>query len=345
MTHPATATPAPTAPLRIALLGTGLMGLPMGQRLCQAGHEVHVWNRTATKATPLVQQGATLHPTPRAACAKADIVLCMLENGPVTQQVLFGTQPSVGADINEGVSHNPGNRTDSDTIAFTHSASAALRPGMLVVDMASIQPAEARDHAARLATLGVRHLDAPVSGGTVGAAAGTLAIMAGGDEADFAAAQPLFAPLGRATHVGPHGAGQLTKLANQMIVGITIGAVAEALLLCARGGADPAKVREAITGGFADSRILQLHGQRMVQRTFTPGARMTVQHKDLHNALVTAGHTGTQLPITELLHRLYASGIEHGFGALDHSGLLMELERLNQHPTAPDSAPALPPQG
>ncbi len=261
-------------PLSIAVLGTGLMGLPMAQRLLQAGHRVHVWNRTRAKAEPLLALGAQLHDSPRAACAQADITMSMLENGNVVQQVLF----DMGED----------------------SACHGLQPGSLVVDMASIQPAQARLHAERLQAHKVRHLDAPVSGGTVGAAAGTLAIMVGGEADDFAAAAPLFAPLGRATHVGPHGAGQLAKLANQMIVGITIGAVAEALLLCEKGGADPAQVRQAMLGGFADSRILQLHGERMVQRNFAPGARMGVQLKDMRNALATAQEIGFDAPITTL---------------------------------------------
>lgn len=290
-------------PLSIAVLGTGLMGLPMAQRLLQAGHRVHVWNRTRTKAEPLLALGAQLHDSPRAACTQADITMSMLENGAVVQQVLF----DMGQD----------------------SACHGLQPGSLVVDMASIQPAQARLHAERLQAHKVRHLDAPVSGGTVGAAAGTLAIMVGGEAQDFAAAAPLFAPLGRATHVGPHGAGQLAKLANQMIVGITIGAVAEALLLCEKGGADPAQVRQAMLGGFADSRILQLHGERMVQRNFAPGARMGVQLKDMRNALITAEEVGLQAPITGLFEQLYASAIEHGFDQLDHSGLFAELARRN----------------
>jgi len=195
--------------------------------------------------------------------------------------------------------------------------------------MASIKPREARDHAARLADIGVAHLDAPVSGGTVGAEAGTLVIMAGGRPEDFERAQPVFQVFGRATHVGPHGTGQLTKLANQMIVGITIGAVAESLLLCARGGADMAKVKEAITGGFADSRILQVHGQRMVERDFAPRARMSVQLKDLRNALATAEEIGFDAPVTKLFEQLYADGIEHGLTDLDHAGLFVELASRN----------------
>ncbi len=288
--------------LHIAVLGTGAMGLPMARRLAQAGHQVRAWNRTRAKAEVLAADGVQVCDSPRQACSGADITISLLENGDVVEQVLF-TQPD--------------------------AACQGLAAGALVVDMASIQPRQARAHAQRLAAQGVRHLDAPVSGGTVGAEAGTLAIMVGGQAEDFAAATPVFAALGRATHVGPHGAGQLAKLANQMIVGITIGAVAEALLLCEKGGADPAQVRAAITGGFADSRILQLHGQRMVERNFTPGARMGVQLKDMRNALATAAELEMDTPITALFETLYASAIDHGLDQLDHSGLFAELARRN----------------
>ena len=296
-------TPSIHPPLRIAVLGCGLMGVPMARRLLAAGHQVQVWNRTRSKAEVLAAAGAHVHDTPRQACIHADYVISMLENGKAVGEVLFG----MGQD----------------------SAVHGLREGKLVIDMASIQPREARDHAARLSERGLRHLDAPVSGGTVGAEAGTLAIMVGGKTEDFQAAQPVFAALGRATHVGPHGAGQLAKLANQMIVGISIGAVAEALLLCAKGGADPAKVREAITGGFADSRILQLHGQRMVERDFAARGKMTVQLKDMRNALATAAEIGFDAPITTLFEQLYADGVAHGLGDLDHSGLFVELASRN----------------
>ena len=286
--------------MKLAVLGTGHMGFPMACRLAAAGHAVHAWNRSPAKAAPLAAQGATVHTHLAQAVQAADIVISLLENGPVVASVLF-----------------------------EQGAAAAIRPGTLFIDMASIKPAEARAHAQQLGQRGVQHLDAPVSGGTVGAEAGTLAIMAGGDAADFARAEPVFAVLGRATHVGPHGAGQLAKLANQMIVGITIGAVAEALLLCEKGGADPAKVRQAIGGGFAESRILQLHGERMVTRDFAPRGRMTVQLKDMRNALDTAASMGFDAPITAALERLYAEGIAHGDGDLDHSGLFVELARRN----------------
>ena len=216
-----------------------------------------------------------------------------------------------------------------DSVLFKQGTTAGLQPGTLVVDMSSIQPRQAREHAARLQTQGVQHLDSPVSGGTVGAEEGTLAIMVGGVIADFERAQPLLKLLGRPTHVGSHGAGQLAKLANQMIVGITIGAVAEALLFTQRGGADMAKVKEAITGGFADSRILQVHGQRMVERDFAPRARMSIQLKDMRNALATAEEIGFAAPITALFEKLYAEGIEHGLSDLDHSGMFVELASRN----------------
>lgn len=276
------------------------MGHPIARRLKQAGHHVQAWNRTRAKAETLSAFGITVHDTPAEAVLHTDVVISLLENGPVVGQVLF-----------------------------EQGAAQAMRKGALFIDMASIQPREARDHAARLGEMGMAHLDAPVSGGTVGAESGSLAILVGGRPEDFLKAQPVFAACGRATHVGPHGAGQLTKLANQMIVGITIGAVAEALLFAAKGGADMAKVREAIQGGFADSRILQLHGQRMVQRDFAPRGRMTVQLKDMRNALATAGEIGFDAPITALFETLYAEGVDHGLGELDHSGLFVELASRN----------------
>lgn len=284
----------------IAVLGIGFMGLPMARRLCEAGHTVHVWNRSRDKAERVAAFGATVHDTPASAAAQADFVVSMLESGAIVDEVLF----------NQG-------------------AGKAMKRGSLVIDMASIMPREARDHAARLADFGVDHIDAPVSGGTAGAEQGTLVIMAGGKPADFERALPVLQVFGRATHVGPHGSGQLAKLANQMIVGITIGAVAEALLMCQKGGANMGKVKEAITGGFADSRILQVHGQRMVDRDFAARARMTVQLKDMRNALATAEEIGFDAPITALFEQLYADGVDHGLSDLDHAGLFVELASRN----------------
>jgi 2-hydroxy-3-oxopropionate reductase len=278
------------------------MGLPMARNLLKAGYPLTVWNRTRGKAEQLVADGARVADSVDAVVSQAEVVITMLENGAVVEAVLFGT-----------------------------GAAQALPKGALVIDMSSIKPREAQDHAARLQALGCRHLDAPVSGGTLGAEAATLAIMAGGDQADFAGAEALLKALGKPLRVGPHGSGQLAKLANQMIVGITIGAVAEALLLAAAGGADPALVREAIRGGFAGSRILEVHGERMLKRDFTARATAQVQLKDMNNALDAAGgFDGLQLPITAQLRELYASLCEHGGAGVDHSGLFLELERVNQ---------------
>lgn len=286
--------------MKIAILGIGLMGFPMGRRLCQAGHDVHVWNRTLHKAQRLESAGAKVHTRPGDAVRDADLVITMLDNGAIVGRVLFEL-----------------------------GAAEAMKTGSLLVDMSSIKPVEARDHAARLSEKHIAYLDAPVSGGTIGADAGTLAIMVGGKASSFDTALPVLQVFGRATHVGPVGSGQLAKLANQMIVGATIGIVAEALLLCERGGANMAKVKEAITGGFADSRILQVHGQRMVERDFAPRGRMSVQLKDLRNALSTAAEVGFDAPITDLFERLYAQGIDHGLADLDHAGLFVELASRN----------------
>ncbi len=286
--------------MKIAFLGIGAMGWPMARRLCEAGHTVHAWNRSREKAERLLPFKAQVFNTAAQAVQGVDIVIGMLDNGKVMDEVLFG-----------------------------QGTAQAIAAGTLVIDMASTKPREARDHAARLTALGISHIDCPVSGGTVGAEGGTLVMMAGGKPEDFARAQEVLKVFGRSTHVGPHGAGQLAKLANQMIVGITIGAVAEALLLCERGGANMAKVREAITGGFADSRILQLHGERMVQRDFAPRARLAIQLKDMRNALDTAQETSMDAPITTLFEKLYAEAVEHGLGDVDHSGLFVELASRN----------------
>lgn len=297
--------------LNIAWLGCGLMGAPMVRRLLGAGFSVTVWNRTATKAQALQADGAQVAATAAQAVAQADLVFTMLEHGGAVEQVLFDGPAA---------------------------ACVGLRAGALVIDMSSILPRQAQDHARRLAAQGVAYLDAPVSGGTLGAEAGTLAIMAGGAPVDVERAAAAFAALGRVTSVGPHGAGQLAKLANQMIVGISIGAVAEALLLAQRGGADMAQVRQALRGGFAESRVLEVHGQRMVNGDFAKRGSLAIQLKDMRNALSTAAELGLQTPVTALLEQLYAAAADHGFAELDQSGLFRELERLNapQQAGAPD---------
>ena len=286
-----------TAHPATAFLGTGLMGLHQARNLLRAGYPLTAWNRTRARAEQLVPDGARVVDAAPDAVREAEIVVLMLENGPVVEQVLFGS-----------------------------GVALALRPGTIVVDMSSIKPAEAQDHARRLAEHGVAHVDAPVSGGTVGAEAGTLAIMAGGESADFARVEPVLRAMGRPVHVGPHGSGQL---ANQIIVGVTIGAVAEALMLASRGGADPAKVREALRGGFAESRVLELHGQRMVERDFVTKGRSVTHLKDLDNALDAADRLGlAERPYTAATAELFRGLLAHA-GDLDHSGLLVELERRN----------------
>jgi 2-hydroxy-3-oxopropionate reductase len=277
------------------------MGFPMARRLCEAGHTVRAWNRTRDKAERLKPSGATVEASPAAAVADAEIVILMLENGDVVEQVLFG----------QGVAR-------------------AVIPGTVVVDRSSIKPAQARDHGGRLNDMAISYLDAPVSGGTVGAEQGTLAIMAGGKASSFERARKVLEVLGRPTLVGPMGSGQLCKLANQMIVGITIGAVSEAMLMVDKGGASMAKFKEAVAGGFADSKILQIHGQRMVERKFVPGGRVAVQLKDLRNALATAQDIGLEeLPVTQLLERLFADAADRGLADLDHAALFLELARRN----------------
>lgn len=285
---------------RIAFMGTGLMGGPMAMRLLAAGHKLTVWNRTAEKTRALSTQGAEVAETPSEAASGADLVVTMLSDGPAVGEILF-----------------------------EKNVVGALRAGAIVVDMSSIPPATARDHAARLSARGIGHLDAPVSGGTKGAAEGTLAIMAGGTQAVFDAAYDVLSVLGRPTRVGPSGSGQLAKLANQAIVAVTIGAVAEALLLAAAGGADPAKVRDALGGGFADSIILKQHGQRMLDRNFVPGGPARLQAKDLRTILGEASALKLDLPLAKRVAELYESALEAGFGNCDHSALLLEIERRN----------------
>ena len=286
---------------KIAFLGTGLMGAPMCRCLLQAGFELTVWNRSAAKAEALQSDGAIVACTPAEAVAGADVVITMLSDGPAVAEVMF----------EQGVAE-------------------AIAEGATRIDMSSIGADEAMNHAERHMARGVAYLDAPVSGGTKGATAGELAIMAGGAAETFAAMEPVFAAMGRATHVGPNGCGQLSKLANQVIVAITIGAVSEAFILAGGGGADRAQVRAALQGGFASSRILTEHGQRMVERNFEPGGPAKFQVKDLKNALAAAERLGLDLPITRLLNDLFTAMVESGKGDLDHSGLLTHLEAINQ---------------
>ncbi|MEM1129226.1 MAG: NAD(P)-dependent oxidoreductase [Pseudomonadota bacterium] len=284
--------------MRIALLGTGLMGAPMARNLAKAGHHMTVWNRSPDKAEALGDI-AKVAKTPAGAAKDAEAVVAMLLDGPITESVL----------------HDQG-------------AIAAAGAGALIIDMGSVNPDCDQRLARHAAGLGKGFLDAPVSGGVVGAEAGTLAILVGGTEADFKAAEPVFAALGRATHLGPTGAGQVAKLANQLIVGTTIGAVAEAFKLAEASGCDPATLRDALRGGFADSRILDLQGARMAARDFTPGGRSDVQLKDLRNALAFAQENGLGLPLCQTAADAYRDFVDNFDGALlDHAAYYLWLEK------------------
>jgi 3-hydroxyisobutyrate dehydrogenase-like beta-hydroxyacid dehydrogenase len=282
----------------IGFLGIGLMGKPMAERLLRAGYSLSAWNRSAGKAEALAGLGAKAAAAPDEAVRFADIVITMLEAGPIVDLVLRQALP-------------------------------AIRPGTLIVDMSSTRQSEAQALHAMLGAQGIGFLDAPVSGGVLGAEAGTLAIMAGGAAADFERAEPVLKNLGRPLLVGPPGCGQLAKLCNQLIVGGTLNIVAEALLLAQAGGADVAAVRNAIRGGFAESRILEVHGQRMLERNFLPGGQVKSQTKDMENILAAAGVAGVQLPLTELVTAHYRSLLAL-FPAADQSAILLELERLNR---------------
>lgn len=287
----------------IAFLGTGLMGAPMARRLLHAGFAVTSWNRDRTKAEALLGDGAVVADTAAEAVKDASVVFLMLSDGNAVGDVLFsqGVAPAIDA-------------------------------GAVVIDSSSIAPEAAREHAARLAELGIRHLDAPVSGGVVGAAAGTLAIMAGGDAAVVEELTDVFAPLGRVTHVGPSGTGQLAKLGNQQIVAVTIGAIAEAMMLVEAGGGSREAFRRGIRGGFAESRILDIHGQRMVERNFGHAGPSRLQLKDLNNILAEAQRLSLSLPLTEDVRAEFAAFVEGGGGEIDHSGLLLHLEEKNGRP-------------
>ena len=276
------------------------MGLPMCRRLLKRGFELTVWNRSAEKAEGLKNEGANRAVSPAEAVKEVDVIITMLSDGTAVEEVFF--EGGMAEAVREGVTH---------------------------IDMSSIGADEAIDHAKRHVQGGVHYLDAPVSGGTKGAAAGELAIMVGGDPETFSEMIPVFNAMGHATHVGPNGCGQLAKLANQVIVAITIGAVSEAFILAGGGGADRAQVREALQGGFASSRILNEHGQRMVERNFEPGGPSKFQLKDLRNALTAAERLGLDLPITQLLHNLFEAMVKSGKGEMDHSGLLTHLEQIN----------------
>ena len=287
--------------MKIAFLGTGLMGGPMVKNLASAGYDITAWNRTSSKAEFLLQFGVDVKGLAADAVKNADVVVSMLSNGDASAQM----------------------QSDQD-LQISLSSNATW------IEMGSIKPDESRLHSKKLAELGVNYLDAPVSGGTKGAENGTLAIMVGGQRSVFKKVKNVFAPMGRAVFVGPTGSGQLAKLANQAIVAITIGAVAEATLLLEEGGADVGAVRDALLGGFADSTILQQHGKRMSERNFDPGGPSRLQLKDLKNILAEAKALNVDLPFSIAAHDRFSRLVNSLNGSeLDHSALFLELLETN----------------
>ncbi len=282
----------------IGFIGLGLMGKPMALHLRNAGARLIINNRSQGVVQELAGLGMVGAPSPAAVADRAGTVILMLPDTPTVEAVLLGGDGVV----------------------------SGLRAGSIVIDMGTTKVMDTRRFAEAVAEAGGDYVDAPVSGGTIGAESGTLTIMAGGGDAAMARAMPLFEVLGKSTtHVGGVGAGQVAKAANQVIVGLNIGAVAEALTLARRAGVDPAKVREALKGGFADSRILDVHGQRMVTGDFRPGGKCVTQRKDLAQALELAQDLGFDLPATHLCMELYDKVISAGHGELDHSALIKVL--------------------
>lgn len=286
--------------MKIGFIGLGIMGRPMAGHLLEAGNELFVLEASAA-AADFASKGATLCASGAELAKAAEVIITIVPDTPQVESVLFS----------EG------------------GVAEGLSAGKLVIDMSSISPIATKEFAAKIAELGCDYVDAPVSGGEVGAKAASLTIMSGGSEEAFARALPLLEAMGKnITHVGPVGDGQTTKVANQIIVALNIAAAGEALLFAAKAGADPAKVREALLGGFASSRVLEVHAERMIKRTFDPGFRIELHHKDLGLALQGADSLGIPLPQTAFCQQLMNSAKAAGEGGKDHSALVKSLERL-----------------
>lgn len=290
--------------MTIGFIGLGIMGAPMARRLRDAGNDVSIHARREASMQPLVQHGCRACGSPRELAEACDVIFIMVSDTPDVEAVVLGDFGVI-----EGA-----------------------RPGAVVVDMSSIAPLATQRMAAALAERGIEMLDAPVSGGEIGAIEGTLSIMVGGKAAIFERVRPLFEVLGKnIVHVGDHGAGQVAKLCNQIVVAATIAAIGEAFLLADKAGVDPAKVREALLGGFAGSRILDVHGRRMLEDNFKPGFKAALHQKDLRNAVDTARELGLALPGTALVTQWVNALVGSGGGDLDSAALLKVLERLAGH--------------
>ncbi len=290
-----------TQSTKIGFIGLGIMGTPMATHLIDAGYHLFVYTQ-GKLPEHLIEKHVTICLSSQGVAERADIVITMVPDTPDVEEVLFGKQ----------------------------GVAAGLSAGKLVVDMSSISPTATKKFAQKIQALGCEYLDAPVSGGEVGAKNATLSIMVGGSEASFERAKPLFELMGKnITHVGGNGDGQTAKVANQIIVALNIEAVAEALVFAARAGADPAKVRAALMGGFASSKTLEVHGDRMVKRTFDPGFRISLHQKDLNLALSTARELGVSLPNTATAQELFNACAAHGGSGWDHSAMVRALEKLS----------------
>ena len=287
---------------KIGFIGLGIMGGPMAGHLIDAGNELHLYNKVAI--APALATRAKVHRSSKEVAEHADVVIVMVPDTPDVEDVLFAKDG-----VAEGLSR-----------------------GKIVVDMSSISPVATKGFAKRIHDLGCDYVDAPVSGGEVGAKGATLSIMCGGSPAAFERVKPLLERMGKnITLVGENGAGQTCKVANQIVVALTIEAVGEALLFASRAGADPAKVRQALMGGLATSRILELHGERMIKRTFDPGFRIELHQKDLNLALSSARALGVSLPNTANAQELFNACVAHGGAKWDHSGLVRALEIMANH--------------
>jgi 2-hydroxy-3-oxopropionate reductase len=289
--------------IKVGFIGLGIMGRPMAGHLCGAGHELYVFDHKPAPPA-LIGQGARQCQSSTAVAEQAEIIITMVPDTPHVAAALFGT----------------------------NGVAEGLSPGKIVVDMSSISPLETKDFASRINALGCEYLDAPVSGGEVGAKAASLTIMVGGAESTFHKVKPLFELMGKnITLVGGNGDGQTCKVANQIIVALTIEAVAEALVFASKLGADPAKVRQALMGGFAASRILEVHGERMIKRAFDPGFRIELHQKDLNLALSAARQAGISLPNTASAQELFNACTARGGKTWDHSAMVRALELLANH--------------